>query len=340
MYESSKCAPQEALRALDKAFEAFFRRVKAGETPGYPRFKKRSRAVGGFHLSAATHASDHSLKLPKIGWVRVKPWERNYIPEGTYKAVSVKEHAGRWYASVSVEDGQPQPQPNGFSAVGVDLGVAQLATVVDETGAESAFENPRALRRYERRLRNAQKTVSRRKRGSGRRQKANARASRIHRRISNIRANAIHQATTYLAKNHGAVVVEDLKVANMTRRAKGRGRAAKAGLNKSILDAGFHEFRRQLEYKCPRYGSALVIVNAAYTSQRCSACNHTEPGNRISQAVFCCLACGRTENADVNAARNILVAGSCPETQNARGADVRPTRRKSRRQIAKKRESA
>jgi putative transposase len=152
-------------------------------------------------------------------------------------------------------------------------------------------------------------------RRSKNRSKARKRLAEFQTRISRRRRDAIHKATTYLSKNHGRVVVEDLRVKNMTASAKGTLEApgknvkAKAGLNRVILDKGFGEIRRQLEYKCRWYGSELVAVNPAYTSQRCHQCGHTEAGNRPSQAVFRCLKCGHEANADVNAAKNILKAG-------------------------------
>jgi len=336
MYESSKWAPQESLRNLDRAFQAFFRRLKAGEKPGHPRFKSRSRGVGGFRLSAPTHVGEKTVKLPKIGRVRLKPGCHSYIPTGTYTSVTVKEHGGRWYASVLIEEEAPSAPPSDRPPVGVDVGVARLATLSDGT----VFENPSSFARYQKRLRRAQKTLCRRKKGSHRRRKVKARVARLHHTITHLRSNATHQATSRIAKNHGVIVIEDLKVSNMTRRARGRGRAAKAGLNRVVLDANFAEFRRQITYKAAWYGSTVVAVDPAYTSQRCSSCGHTDSGNRPSQAVFRCLACGHESNADLNAARNILVAGSCPETLNARGANVRPGRLRPTRQSAVKRESA
>jgi len=336
MYESSSRAPLEALRNLDLAYQAFFRRCKAGEKPGFPRFKSRSRGIGGFRLQAATHVSRHTIKLPKIGRVRLKPGERDYIPHGTYKSARVIEQAGRWYVSVTPDEDAIEAPPNGLIAVGIDLGVVRLATLSDGT----VYENPRAMKHGRRRLRHAQKALSRKRKGSERRAKARACVARIHRRITDIRKDATHKATTDIAKNHGMICIEDLRVANMTRRCRGKGRRAKAGLNRSVQDANFYEFRRQLEYKAKLYGATVIAVNPAYTSQRCSVCGHIESGNRPSQAVFLCLDCGHNENADLNAAKNILVAGSCPETINARGASIRRGRRKTATRPAMKRESA
>ena len=336
MYHSSKCAPQMALRNLDLAYAAFFRRCKIGQTPGFPKFKSRSSRVGGFQLSSATHVIQHTIKLPKIGWVRMKPGERNSIQRGTYKSVSVTEHVGRWFVSVMLHVDATEISTNSLSSVGVDLGVTKLAVLSNGV----VYENPQATNKNKRRLRRAQKSLSRKKKGSNRRISARARAARIHCRIANLRKDATHKATTEIAKNHGVICIEDLKVVSMTRKRSGRGRAAKAGLNRCILDANFYEFRRQLEYKAKLHGAKVVIVSPAYTSQKCSTCGYTDTRNRLLQAVFQCLDCGHTENADLNAAKNILVAGSCPETLNARGVGRRPRHRKMATQLTVNRESA
>ncbi len=321
MYESSKCAPHEALRNLDNAFGHFFRRVKKGEVPGHPKFKSKSKGIGGFRLQGSIKVELKTIQLPRIGRIRIKPGDHGYLPIGSPSQVSVTEHAGRWFVSV----GEPEiedNQLNGGPAVGVDLGVVRLATLSD--GA--VIENPRALNGATRTLRRRQKSVSRKQKGSANRRKAKKTLARIHFRIANLRKDVLHKATTDLTKSHGWVVIEDLQVKNMTRRCSGKGRAAKSGLNRAILDAGFGEFRRILEYKGKLYGCEVVAVSPKYTSQRCSACGFVDAGNRTTQERFRCLMCGHEENADLNAAKNVLVAGSCPETQNACGDDVRPSR--------------
>jgi len=145
----------------------------------------------------------------------------------------------------------------------------------------------------------------------------------------------LHKATTFIAKNHGIVAIEDLKVCNMTKKKSLR----KRGLNRSILDASFGEFRRLLEYKGRLYGCKVIAVPPAYTSQRCSVCGHTERANRKSQSIFCCVNCGFQLNADWNAALNILVAASLTETKNACGEDVRPIQSRLIRQPSVKQES-
>lgn len=309
--------------------------MQAGEQPGFPRFKARNRGIGGFRVTGSIRVEAHAIILPRLGRLRIKPGDHGYLPVGTHGQASVTERAGRWYVSVLGPEAE-EASPNGGPAVGIDLGVTRLATLSDGT----VFENPHALVKAEHKIKWLQKEVSRKKHGSANRRKAKARLARAHARVANIRRDALHQATTILAKSHGKVMVEDLKVRNMTRRRVGTGRAAKAGLNRSLLDASFGEFRRLLTYKAKRYGCEVVTVNPAYTSQRCAACGHVEAGNRQSQTAFRCLSCHYEANADYNAAINILVAGSCPDTKNACGADVRRRSLQATAQSIMKQESA
>jgi putative transposase len=245
--------------------------------------------------------------------------------------VTVSEYAGRWFLSVLGPE-IPEGLPNGKPVVGCDLGITRLATLSDGT----VIENPRSLALGQKKIKRMQREVSRKKKGSKNRRKARAKLANAHRRVCNVRENALHQATTMLAKNHGRIVIEDLNVKNMVRK----GGSRKRGLNRALLDVSFGEFRRLLEYKGKRFGSEIIVVNPAYTSQRCSSCGHVEKANRASQAEFLCLSCGFEANADLNAAINILVAGSCPETLNACGEDVRPKQLRLTGQTSEKQESA
>jgi len=326
MYESSKCAPQEALRDLDVAFTATFRRLKAGENPGFPRFKSKRPGEGHFRVSCSVTVTEQTITLPKIGAVRIQPGDRGYAPAGRYTSGAVVQEHGEWFVSVLLEitDAPEIARPDDAPRVGLDIGVRKLAVLSDGT----IFENPRALKAAERRLKKAQRTLSRRRKGSGRRRRARTVFAHRHRRVVRVRKDAIHKATTAITRTCPIVVIEDLKVRNMTRATSGKGRRAKAGLNRSLLDAGFGEFRRQLTYKIQRAGGRLMVVHPAYTSQICSRCQvRTDCG---SNEIFTCTACGFTDDRDFNAARNIrarsfeqVVAASWPETENARGGEVR-----------------
>jgi putative transposase len=331
MYAASKCAPQEALRNLDTAFQHTFRRLKQGEAPGFPKFKARSRGVGGFRVTGTIRVQDRFITLPVVGRLRIKPGDRGYLPVATYAQASVTEKGGRWYVAVSGAE-KPEAEPNGKPAVGVDLGVVQLATLSDGT----VIENPKALAHGQQKIQRFQREVSRKKKGSANRQKAIQKLERAHLRVANVRRDALHKATTLLTKNHGRIVLEALDVKKMTHA----GGARKRRLNRGLLDAALGEFHRQMAYKGKLYGCEMVWVNPAYTSQRCSVCGHTCAENRRSQAAFHCVSCGMAMHADLNAAKNLLNAGSCPEFSNACGVGVRRHSLRAKSQPAVKQESA
>ena len=267
--------------------------------------------------------------------MRIKPGDHGYLPIGKHSQVSITERAGRWYVAV-IGPEVAEAGPNGGSSLGIDMGVARLATLSDGT----VIENPKALKHGERKIKRLQKGVSRKEKRSSNRHKARTRLARAYARTANLRRNVLHKSSTMLAKNHSLIVIEDLKVKNMTHAAKGKGRSAKAGLNRVVLDASLGEFRRMLEYKGKLYGCKVTVVPPAYTSQKCSACGYVSADNRKSQSQFLCLNCGLELNADLNAAINILVAGSCPDTVNACGEEVSPGRLRLPRQTPVKQESA
>ena len=200
---------------------------------------------------------------------------------------------------------------HGGGEIGVDLGIVSFATYSDQKTSKS----PRPFKKYEKKIGKEQKGLARKQKGSNRWKKQKHKIQRIHKKIADIRKDFLHKTSTALCKNHALIVVEDLKIANMSKPAKGdqenpgRNVKAKSGLNKSILDQGWFEFKRQLEYKSMWSGGKVVVVPAKNTSRKCRICNHIARGNRRSQASFKCVQCGHTENADVNASRNILAAG-------------------------------
>jgi putative transposase len=257
--------------------------------------------------------NDRRIKLPKLGSVSYRNGKGRHalrLP-AKLKSVTVSREGKHWFASVLAEVEREDPKAVQGPAIGVDLGVAQAITtstgeVLAVLGMTKAEEHKKAR---------LQRSLARKQKGSKNRSKARKQLAGFHARIARRRRDAIHKATTYLSKNHGRVVVEDLRVKGMTASAKGtleapgRNVRAKAGLNRALLNVAFGEIRRQLDYKCRWFGSDFVAVNPAFTSQRCSGCGHTEAGNRQSQARFHCLKCGHLENADKNAAKNILAVG-------------------------------
>jgi putative transposase len=301
--ESPSQALQHALKNLDRAFTNFFE--KRAE---YPCFKKRGygdsfRFPQGFKLDQA----NSRIFLPKLGWVRYRN-SREIL--GTVSNVTVSSRNGKWFISIQTEREVEQPVAQG-DAVGIDLGVVRFATLSDGT----VIPPLSIFKRYAAELRKAQQAMSRKKKFSDNWKMAKAKVQRIHVHIANARRDYLHKTSTTISKNHAVVVVEDLRVSNMSRSAAGtveqpgRKVRAKAGLNRSILDQGWAEFRRQLEYNMLWAGGLFLAVPAQNTSRTCPKCGHVAADNRRSQAVFACVECGYSENADLVGAINVLRAG-------------------------------
>ena len=257
-------------------------------------------------------------------------------------------HGRHWYAAVLVKApavGSPAPTQaqNRAGIVGVDLGVNRLATL--STGIENSYPNPRHLAAARHRLTRAQRALSRAQKGSNRRAKTRMKLAELHHRVAERRSGALHQITKHLSSTFETIAIEDLDVAGMTRSARGtitkpgRNVRQKAGLNRSILDAGFSEFRRQLTYKTTWYGSTLAVIDRYYPSSKtCSNCGTVKPKLPLSERTYRCDDCGTVMDRDMNAAMNIAATASAPavptamhvasdkqETLNARRAHVRPT---------------
>ncbi len=308
MYETSKCAPQESLRDLHRAFKNFYRGLKIGKKIGFPRFKRRG-IRDSFRLTGTIRFHERAIQLPRIGKIRIKEKREKYH-SGKILSVTVRRRVNRWFVSVTVKDEIPDPQPVRGVPVGVDLGIKTLATLSDGT----IFANPRALGRRIKKLRNLSKNFSRKKKGSKNREKARLQLAKMHLRVFNIRQDTLHKVTTYLAKSHSKVVIENLLGSGMMKNRR---------LARVIADVGFYEFRRQLEYKCQWYGSELVIVSRTFPSSKmCSQCEHRKKELSLSEREYHCEKCGLEIDRDLNAALN-LVAVSLPETQNACGEEVR-----------------
>ncbi|WP_432923358.1 RNA-guided endonuclease InsQ/TnpB family protein [Microbispora sp. CA-135349] len=308
---------QATLRRLDTAFREFFARVRQGRVPGFPRFKGRGwfdtvtwpkDGDGCRWNSQPEHPTATFVRLQGIGHVRV---HRHRPVRGRVKTISIKREGSRWYVILSCEDVPAQPLPATGAAVGIDMGVALLITTSDG----EPLANPRPLASSAGRLAAAQRALARKKRGSKRRLKAAARVAALHAKVGRQRRDTAHKAALALVRAYDVIVHEDLRIANMTRSASGtieapgRNVAAKSGLNRSILDAGWGVFLRVLADKAESAGRELIAVNPANTSRICSRCGHCAKDNRLAQAEFACTACGHTAHADVNAAINILRAG-------------------------------
>jgi len=308
---------QATLRRLDKAFAAFFARLKAGRTPGFPRFKGEGRfdtvewpkdGDGCRWDSQPEHPTATYVRLQGVGHLRV---HRHRAVRGTVKTISVKREGSRWYVILSCDDVPAEALPATGASVGIDLGVASLVTTSD--GEHLA--NPRHLAASAQRLAAAQRDLARKKRGSTRRRKAAARVAALHATVRRQRLDGAHKAALALVGAYDVIACEDLRIANLTRSASGTLQApgsnvtAKSGLNRSILDAGWGVFLTILSHKAESAGRELIAVNPANTSRTCARCGHCTKDNRPTQAEFRCVSCGHAAHADVNAATNILRAG-------------------------------
>ncbi len=243
-----------------------------------------------------------------LGWLR---YRNSHRVLGTVKNVTVSLSDGKWFVSIQTEREVAQPLPQSTTAVGIDMGIARFATLSDGT-----FHAPlNSFKRHEMALRCAQQAMSRKMKFSSNWKRAKARVQRIHARIGNARRDYLHKATTAISKNHALVCIEDLQVRNMSRSAAGTTEQpgkqvrAKSGLNKAILDQGWFEFRRQLDYKLAWNGGYLIAVPPRNTSRTCPCCGHVSADSRLTQARFRCVGCGFEENADVVGAINVLRAG-------------------------------
>ncbi len=246
--------------------------------------------------------------LPKIGWVKFR---KSCIIGGEVRNVTVSRAGGHWFVSIQTEKEVPDPVHSSTTAAGGDRGVANLLTLSDGT----MFLPVKSYRDMQRKLAREQRKLAHKVKFSANWKVQKATITRLHQRIAAMRKTILHQVSTVISKNHAVVVLENLKVGNMTRSAKGtveapgRNIRQKSGLNKSILDQGWGLLKQMLEYKLRWSGGMLLLVDPAYTSQTCSVCGHVGAGNRTDQKTFHCLHCGHEAHADVNAAKNILARG-------------------------------
>ena len=285
---------QDVLARLDKTYQAFFRRVKGGQTPGFPRFQGRNRYHSFTYKEYGNGArlDNGTLVLSKIGRIGVR-WSRPL--DGTPKTVTISKEADGWYTVISCADVPAQPLPPTGCETGIDVGLKVFLITAD--GA--VVENPRLHRRGEKKLKKAQRVVSRRKKGSHGRCKAVGLLQRAHQTVKRQRADFHHKTALHLLRQYDTIYLEDLQVANMVRNRH---------LAKSISDAGWAQFRAILEAKAACAGRRVIAVPAKYTSQDCSGCGTRVPKS-LSVRTHVCTTCGLVLDRDENAARNIQWAG-------------------------------
>jgi putative transposase len=297
---------QQTLRHQHKAFTAFFAKRAC-----HPRFKSRHARQSAHYTRSAFTMRGGVLRLAKTGGPLLFRWSWPEMDITTLNPTIVvvsHEPDGRWYVTFATDAELAEPLPAAGRAVGVDLGVKDFAVASD--GQKIA--NPRHLERRARRLTRYQRQLAHRQKGSANRAKAKAKVARAHRKVRNARSDFLHRASTHLVRDNDMIVIEDLAVTNMVRNRH---------LARAISDCGWGEFRRQLEYKCRRFGRQLVVIDRWYPSSKtCSACGHLLAELSLSTREWQCPSCGTRHDRDINAAKNILAAG---QAVTPCGADVR-----------------
>ena len=295
---------QQSLKDLSRAYANFFNPKLRTR---FPAFKRKGQHVG-VRFPQGFQVANNAVYLPKVGWLGYRASRKI---EGAPKSITVYEKAGRWFASILTEREIEVPYHRSDSIIGIDLGVKVFAAL---SNGEKVV-GPNAFARLERALAHLQRRLARQTKFSKNWRRTKNRISRLYVRIANVRSDAINKHSTTISKNHAVVIVEDLRIGNMTKSARGtveepgKNVAQKSGLNRRILDQGWGAFARMLGYKLAWHGGLLVLVDPRNTSRTCPACGHVAAENRTTQERFVCVNCGRTENADVNAAINIRERG-------------------------------
>ena len=302
LYETSKCSPQQALRNISVAYNKFhllqakhgYKKVKTitikGERKtvleGLPQFKKKG-IRDSFYLEGSIEVKGNKIKVPRFGWLKCS----ETLPECEIKNVVISKTADQWFIAFKIPF---IPEAHDKKAiVGVDLGIKTLATLSDG----KVFEAVKPYKKNKRKLKILQRKLSKKVKGSNNYKKAKVKVAKLHYRIACIRKDATHKLTTYLSKNHAECVIEDLNVKGMSKNHR---------LASAILDGGFYEFKRQMEYKCKWYGTKLTIVDRFYPSSKtCSSCGAIKKDLKLSERIYKCPVCGGELDRDLNAAINL-----------------------------------
>lgn len=290
MYEVSKCAPQEALRNLDRAFKNFWQGRKEGREVGFPKFKQKG-GRDSFRLTGSIQVKDNKVQLPRLGEIRTKESTEKF--QGKILSATVSRQADRWFVSLNVEVERPDPEPVKGEVVGVDVGLNCFAAL--SNGDKKSA--PKPLAAHLKKLKRLSKQHSRKEKGSQNCKKSALKLARLHARIGNIRRDDLHKCSTELAKTKSVIVVEDLHVKGMMENDK---------LARQIGDAGWGEFRQMLEYKNLWYGSHLVAAPRFLPSSKTySTCGHKLPELSLAVREWDCPQCQTHHDRDVNAAQNL-----------------------------------
>lgn len=304
---------QQALKRLDGAYQFFFRRVKAGETPGFPKFKKKGQWDSITYPQFSDRPEGKQLTVPKVGDLTIQ-YHREIPSEAKIKTLTILKEGGKWFVTFSVELPFYPELKVPRTVLGLDLGLLDLYYASDGTHVPV----PRFFRQAQERLKRLQQRLSKATKRTPRSRKLLLALQKVHYRVRCQRQDFLHKAANDVLAQADAVVVEDLNIAGMLRRPKpkaaedGRplpnGASAKGGLNKSIADAGWYQFVQILQHKAVKLGKQIVSVAPHYTSQDCSQCG-TRVKKSLSTRTHQCPECGYTANRDLNASRNILGLG-------------------------------
>ena len=289
---------QAVVERLELAYQSFFR------GGGFPKWANK-RWFNSLTLKQGVKVlGSNKIQIPKLGELK---FFNDSLIQGKVKTAQIIKELTGWYICVQFEANHIQTKIGSEKqAIGIDLGIASFATL--SNGSDIA--NPKLFTKYERKLRLANRSLARKKKGSASWQKQAHKTALLHNKIKNVRKDFLHKQSTAIANQYSLVFLEDLKIKNMSKSAKGNAEEhgknvnAKAGLNRSILDCGWGMFGAFLAYK-----TTVIKVDAKYTSQTYNVCGHKSKENRLTQAKFTCVSCGHKENADLNAAKNIKSKG-------------------------------
>ena len=306
MLEVGKTCCQYPIHNLEAAYKRMWKKKS-----GYPKFKKKGVKDSFVAVENKNQfkQKDKKIWVPRLGWVKCYEDLRF---DGKVNNVVVTKRAGLYFAVINIETNDIPTKSENQTVVGVDLGIKTLATLSDGT----IFENPKALKSNIKSLKRLQRGLSRKVKGSNNRKKQQQRLAKKHYKVSCIRSSAIHQATSYITKNYGTIVLEDLNVKGMSKNRK---------LSQEISDVGFGEFRRQIEYKSKWYGVEVIMADRFYPSSKiCSCCGHKKETLKLSERTYSCSNCGAIIDRDLNAAKNLASLGTTHSVcgSKACGADA------------------